>query len=101
MDVVSRAKNGVEIPGQKSTRNEIKYLFKDYLSQLKVQLNVSAFSNCFDCSHHLQGPTVPGKISLTCDAWQASNTDGVTGEGHKTQSVFMRRLSRVEIEGTG
>jgi hypothetical protein len=76
VDVVSRAKNGVEIPGQKSTRNEIKYLFKDYLSQLKVRLNVSAFSNCFNCSHHLQGPTVPGKISLTCDAWQASNTDG-------------------------
>lgn len=76
VDVVSRAKNGVEIPGQKSTRNQIKYLFKDYLSQLKVRLNVSAFSNCLNCSHCLQSPTVPGKINLTCDAWQASNTDG-------------------------
>ena len=25
----------------------------------------------------------------------------VTGEGHKTLSVFMRRLSRVEVEGIG
>jgi hypothetical protein len=25
---------------------------------------------------HLQGPTVEGEVSLTCDAWQASNTDG-------------------------
>jgi hypothetical protein len=23
-----------------------------------------------------QGPTVQGKVSLTCDAWQASNADG-------------------------
>jgi hypothetical protein len=27
-------------------------------------------------SYHLQGPTVQGEVSLTCDAWQASNTDG-------------------------
>jgi hypothetical protein len=30
----------------------------------------------------LSGPTVSGQVSLTCDAWQASNTDGyfaVTG----------------------
>ena len=25
---------------------------------------------------HSQGPTVRGNISLTCDTWQASNTDG-------------------------
>lgn len=24
----------------------------------------------------LQGPTVEGKVSITCDAWQAGNTDG-------------------------
>lgn len=31
---------------------------------------------------HTQGPTVPGEINLTCDAWQADNTDAyfaVTG----------------------
>ena len=30
----------------------------------------------------MQGPTVPGEINLTCDAWQADNTDAyfaVTG----------------------
>ena len=29
-----------------------------------------------DFSHRLQGPTVVGEVSLTCDAWQAANTDG-------------------------
>ena len=24
----------------------------------------------------LQGPTVQGEVSLTCDVWQASNVDG-------------------------
>ncbi|KAG5333907.1 hypothetical protein C0989_004698, partial [Termitomyces sp. Mn162] len=41
--------------------------FKTHLKNLKVELN---------------GPKVSGKISLTCDAWQAENTDGyfaVTG----------------------
>jgi len=27
------------------------------------------------CSHFFQGPTVQGEVSLTCDAWQANNTD--------------------------
>ena len=33
-------------------------------------------------SDFLQGPTVVGEVSMTCDAWQAGNTDGyfaVTG----------------------
>ena len=32
--------------------------------------------------NYLQGPTVTGEVSLTCDAWQAGNSDGyfaVTG----------------------
>lgn len=37
---------------------------------------------CFLIVFTVQGPTVKGKVNLTCDAWQASNTDGyfaVTG----------------------
>jgi hypothetical protein len=33
-------------------------------------------------SYDVQGPTVVGEVSITCDAWQASNADGyfaVTG----------------------
>jgi hypothetical protein len=45
---------------------------------LKAELNL----NFFLTSHHdcylitLQGPAVQGKVSLTCDAWQAGNADG-------------------------
>ena len=41
VDIVSRAKNRVEIPGQKSMRNQIKQLFKDYLLRLRAELNVN------------------------------------------------------------
>ncbi|KAG6883266.1 hypothetical protein C0992_009256, partial [Termitomyces sp. T32_za158] len=67
IDVASRATDGVKIPGRKSTRASIKQSFRDHLKNLKAQLN---------------GPMVLGEVSLTCDAWQAGNTDGyfaVTG----------------------
>ena len=79
--VASRAKHGVDIPGRKSTRGEILNLFKDYIIHLRTVLSVSVSlpSSCF-WSHvtlrRFQGQKVKGKISLTCDAWQASNTDG-------------------------
>ena len=45
--------------------------------KLKAELNVNFFP-LTSCSFliALQGPTVQGEVSLTCDAWQASNTDG-------------------------
>ncbi|KAN0105148.1 hypothetical protein V8E52_011310 [Russula decolorans] len=67
INVASRATKYMTIPGQKATRAKIMRMFKDHLCGLKAQLN---------------GQTVTGEISLTCDAWQASNTDGyfpVTG----------------------
>ena len=86
IDVASRATNGVKIPGRKATRAKIKRTFKKHLTELKSRLNVRAFLE-FCCSHgtyafKLQGPTVTGEVNVTCDAWQASNTDGyfaVTG----------------------
>ncbi|KAI0246225.1 hypothetical protein BJV78DRAFT_1135724, partial [Lactifluus subvellereus] len=41
IDIASRAKNGVKIPGRKSTWGEIIRLFKDHITRLKAQLNVS------------------------------------------------------------
>jgi hypothetical protein len=78
IDVASRATNGVKFPGRKGTRGEIKRLFKDQLTKLNAQLNVNIHSGFSSFSHliTLQGPTVQGEVSLTCDAWQASNTDG-------------------------
>jgi hypothetical protein len=79
VDVAARAKNGVKIPGRKVTWGEIKHLFKDHLTRLRTELNVSNFfGSCLFSLiiSHLQGPTVQGEVSLTCDAWQASNTDG-------------------------
>jgi hypothetical protein len=40
IDVASRATNGVKIPGRKSTRAEIKRMFKTHLTDLKSRLNV-------------------------------------------------------------
>jgi hypothetical protein len=49
---------------------------------------------------HLQGPTVQGDISLTCDAWQASNTDGyfaVTAHWIKSSTPTTWELSSALI----
>lgn len=43
IDLASRAKNGVRIPGRKATRGEIKRLFKDHFTKLKAQLNVRLY----------------------------------------------------------
>lgn len=76
INVASRAKNGINIPGRKATRGEIKYLFKDHLTRLKAKLDVSIRFSSHSFLIFLQGPTVQGEVSLTCDAWQASNADG-------------------------
>ena len=41
IDIASHAKNGVKIPHRKITRGEIKQLFKEHITKLKTQLNVS------------------------------------------------------------
>ncbi|KAJ7799546.1 hypothetical protein B0H14DRAFT_2297495, partial [Mycena olivaceomarginata] len=41
IDIASREKDGVRIPGRKSTREEIIDLFKRRIDQLKTKLNVS------------------------------------------------------------
>jgi hypothetical protein len=67
INIAARATKGVKIPGRRATRAHIKRTFKDHLTSIKARL---------------QGSSVPGEVSLTCDAWQASNTDGyfaVTG----------------------
>jgi hypothetical protein len=77
--------NGIKIPGRKATWNEIKSLFKEHLTDLKSRLNVGLllyFCQTYLMSWTLQSPAVSGKINLTCDAWQAGNTEGyfaVTG----------------------
>lgn len=86
IDIAARATNGVKIPSRKATQNEIMFSFKKHLTDLKARLNVGLH---FFCLNNLmsrlgtpQSPAVSGKISLTCDAWQASNTEGyfaVTG----------------------
>ena len=76
IDVASCTTNGVKIPGQKATRAEIMRMFKNHLTTLKSQLNVRVLLLFCSFLIVLQGPTVQGEVSLTCDAWQAGNTDG-------------------------
>lgn len=52
------------------------HMFKDHLTTLKDQLSVLVPSVYLSSLIVLQGPAVQGEVSLTCDAWQASNTDG-------------------------
>ena len=81
--MASQATRGVKIPNRKQTRDEIIALFKTQMTKLKDRLNVCTFSFTVSSSNPLsQSPYVLGQISLTCDAWQASNVDGyfaVTG----------------------
>jgi hypothetical protein len=84
IDVASRATNGVNIPNRKATREEILDMFKNQMSRLKERLNVCQILllMLLHYLHSCQSSAVTGEISLTCDAWQASNTDGyfaVTG----------------------
>lgn len=76
IDVASRAKNGINIPGRKTTRAEIMRVFKNHLTTLKAQLNIRVLFVFYSFLIIPQGPTVQGEVSLTCDAWQAGNTDG-------------------------
>jgi hypothetical protein len=76
IDVASCAMNGVKIPGWKATQGEIKRMFKDHLVKLKAKLNVCDPIKRCSLLIIFQGPTVQGEVSLTCDAWQAGNTDG-------------------------
>lgn len=64
------------IPGRKATRREINRLFKDHLIRLRAKLKVSVDLGFRSFLIIFQGSTVEGEVSLTCDAWQASNTDG-------------------------
>ncbi|KAF5314033.1 hypothetical protein D9611_006951 [Ephemerocybe angulata] len=60
VDVASRAMNGVKVPEKRATRAHLIARFKKNMSELHKCLNSDA---------------VKGKVSLTCDAWQASNRD--------------------------
>lgn len=82
IDVASRATGGVSIPGQKGTRAEIIRTFKKHLNGLKTNLTACVFQQIQPhmemtaVDSNLQSTHVPGAINLTCDTWQASNTDG-------------------------
>jgi hypothetical protein len=75
IDIASQAKQGAKIPGQKAIQGQIITLFKDHLIQLKAKLNVSPFLCPGSLLIISQSLTVQGEVSLTCDAWQASNTN--------------------------
>ena len=55
IDVASRAKSGVSIPGRKATRAEIMRMFKKHLTTLKAQLSVCVPLGFQSFSHHFPG----------------------------------------------
>jgi hypothetical protein len=77
MHLASRSTRGISLLNKKQTRDSIVSLFKAQMKALKQRLNVRII--LFLLSPylvHLKGKYVAGNISLTCDAWQASNADG-------------------------
>jgi hypothetical protein len=91
LDMASRATKGVLLPSPKKTRARIIHLFKQRMYLLRDRLNVSnsSFLSFFTLTSIYQGPTVTGQISITCDAWQASNADSyfaVTGHWVKERA---------------
>ena len=83
--IASRATCGIKIPNKKQARDEIISLFKAQMNRLKQRLNVCIVFvwNCVSLlTWSLKSQYVAEEVSLTCDAWQALNTDGyfaVTG----------------------
>lgn len=108
ISIAARASKGVTIPNRKATRDEAINMFKMQMTHLKDRFKVRyLWSVCTRISlliSAIQSDAVTGEISLTCDAWQASNADGyfaVTGhwveesrpgvwELHSTLIGFMR-----------
>ncbi|KAF4615670.1 hypothetical protein D9613_012516 [Agrocybe pediades] len=71
--IASRATNGVKVPTRKAARRHIMRLFQRNLDNLQKRL---------------MSPKA-GLISMTCDAWQASNVDAdlvVTGRWNEKKS---------------
>jgi hypothetical protein len=87
IDITARATNGVKIPGRKATRNQIMRMFKNHLTKLKKTLNVwhiiyISLTALIEVLFLFQSDAVSGAVNITCDGWQASNTDSyfaVTG----------------------
>ncbi|KAM5545613.1 hypothetical protein V8D89_000651 [Ganoderma adspersum] len=72
--IAARATNGVKIDNLRNTREGILREFRQNVTALSKRLNSTA---------------VKGKINLTCDTWQAENTDGyfaVTGHWVEEES---------------
>jgi hypothetical protein len=83
IDIAARASKGVTIPNRKATRDELINMFKTQMTS-RIALRCVIYAVCaLDLLiSAIQSDAVTGEISLTCDAWQASNTDGyfaVTG----------------------
>ncbi|PSR75311.1 hypothetical protein PHLCEN_2v9174 [Hermanssonia centrifuga] len=62
IQIAARATDGVTIPSRKACRSEIMRLFHEEINGLIALL--------------ADTDKVKGLVSLTCDAWQAGNTDG-------------------------
>ena len=84
INIAARATNGIKIPDHRHTRQAIINKFKQQLAALRDRLNVREIlqHSYFFSNILLKSNRVTGNVSLTCDAWQASNSNGylaVTG----------------------
>lgn len=81
IELAAASTEGITVPSRKVCRQEIMNMFKNQMQDLRKKLN---------------GDAVTSKVSLTVDAWQASNTDGylaVTGHWVEVQGDKSWRLN--------
>lgn len=85
IQIAAQATREIPIPNRKQTREAIVAKFKQQMKALRDRFNVVTvwpFLVYMSIEFRLQSKRVDGEISLTCDAWQASNANGyfaVTG----------------------
>ena len=85
LDIASRATGSITLPSPKKHAHALSICSsgKWFYSRLGLNVGLNILSLfLFSLMLTQQGTTVPGEISLTCDVWQADNTDryfAVTG----------------------
>lgn len=89
IDIASRAPNGVKIPETRATRESIKARFWRNVHELRTKFKVHSASILkYKPTQQFQSDAVQETVSLTCDAWQASNRNAYLAiTGHWIEEV--------------
>ena len=106
LDIASRASHSITLLSPKKTHVQIIHMFKQQMFLLCGHLNVCLkviLLHLFSLTSTYQGPMVTGEINLTCNVWQADNTDAyfaVTGHWIEERAPGEWTLKHMLLEFT-